>query len=523
MNRLDAVAFLFLAFFLIAWLRSRSRRSLHVRRHLPLPPGPKPLPILGNALDVDRVTPWMTYMTWANEYGPLVYVRLLGKDVVIINSEEVAQSLLDRRSAIYSDRPPYVTNKLLGLDYNSGFLPYGDEWRLHRRLFQQSFHRVAVQNMYPMLLRKARSLGEAFVKHPEEYLTYLNAHAASVAMAAVYAYDTKPKDDPLVSALQRLLDLALQLMTPEREILAASIPFLMHIPTWMPGSKFKKEALQCNIYAKEILERPFEYTLKARAAGNTSHSMVTDLLRRYGGGEDSSHASEAIKAAATTAFGGQQYNCISTLNCFILAMVLYPDAQTRAQEQIDAVVDSQRLPEFDDRPSLPYVEALIREVMRWHPVTPLALPHGTTQHDVFEGQYIPKGAMIIMNAWSIVTKVIQIEFSFLMLHRAMSRSSKYSHPDTFLPERFLTESGSLTNDTVTFCFGAGRRICPGRYLAGACLWSSIVTLLSCFEFRKVHDGWNENDVEWTSGVTVHPRPFPCKIIPRARAGLVSTR
>lgn len=61
----------------------------------------------------------------------------------------------------------------------------------------------------------------------------------------------------------------------------------------------------------------------------------------------------------------------STLVIFILAMMLYPEVQERAWKEIDAVVGTERLPNFEDRLSLPYVEAVLRETLRWHPVFPL--------------------------------------------------------------------------------------------------------------------------------------------------------
>ena len=76
---------------------------------------------------------------------------------------------------------------------------------------------------------------------------------------------------------------------------------------------------------------------------------------------------------------------------FILAMTLHPHAQKKAQDEIDRVVGSDRLPNFDDRASMPYVEALLREVLRWRVVAPLGLMHSATSDDIFKGYYIPKG------------------------------------------------------------------------------------------------------------------------------------
>ena len=72
-------------------------------------------------------------------------------------------------------------------------------------------------------------------------------------------------------------------------------------------------------------------------------------------------------------------------------MALYPDVQKRAQEEIDSIIGSERLVTFDDRISLPYIEAVYKEVMRWQPVTPLGLPHSTSEDDIYKGFHIPKG------------------------------------------------------------------------------------------------------------------------------------
>ena len=91
----------------------------------------------------------------------------------------------------------------------------------------------------------------------------------------------------------------------------------------------------------------------------------------------------------------------STIQTFFLAMALYPDVQRKAQAELDAVVGSHRLPDFGDRASLPYVDAIVREALRWMPVAPLGLTHSTLEDDEFEGWFVPRGTMLIPNIWSV--------------------------------------------------------------------------------------------------------------------------
>lgn len=80
-------------------------------------------------------------------------------------------------------------------------------------------------------------------------------------------------------------------------------------------------------------------------------------------------------------------------------MSIFPEAQRKAQEEIDQVVGQDRLPNVSDRPNLPYVEALVKEVLRWHPVAPMGLPHTSSEDDIAEGYFIPKDALLLANIW----------------------------------------------------------------------------------------------------------------------------
>ena len=84
-------------------------------------------------------------------------------------------------------------------------------------------------------------------------------------------------------------------------------------------------------------------------------------------------------------------------------MTLHPEAQRKAQDELDRVIRRDRLPTFADRPNLPYVDALVKEVLRWNPVAPLGLPHVTFSDDVFEGYHIPKDSILIANIWFVLS------------------------------------------------------------------------------------------------------------------------
>ena len=87
------------------------------------------------------------------------------------------------------------------------------------------------------------------------------------------------------------------------------------------------------------------------------------------------------------------------MTAFFLAMINFPEAQRRAQAELDAVVGPTRLPGFADRDSLPYVNAVLKECLRWHSVLPLVIPHATTNDEEYNGYRIPAGSVLVPNSW----------------------------------------------------------------------------------------------------------------------------
>ncbi|KAH7913596.1 cytochrome P450 [Hygrophoropsis aurantiaca] len=478
------------------------------RTHLPLPPGPTPVPLLGNILSIKADEPWVTYTQWKAAYGDIVYSRALGQEIIIINSEDVARALMEKRSHNYSDRPRLATILPFGWGYNTGFQPYADRWRLHRRCLHQAFRADSVSHYRPMQLRKARQLCLSIFETAnssegnvlgEELVLHVQTFAASIIMSATYDYETLPHNDPLVHIVERALDLAIKFMTPEKAAILGFLPILLHLPDWFPGS-VKSESKLSQKYSDDMVEVPFQHAMKSIREGTAGRCMISETKVDEELEPDSRNVLEkALKDSSATAFVAGAETTASTILVFILMMVLNPRVQKKAQAELDSVIGNGRLPDYSDRPSLAYIDAILRETLRWFPVVPLGMPHTATAADVYEEYHIPKGAILVPNAWG------------------MSRDeTKYPDASEFKPERFFNGEGELNDDTVVYSFGFGRRVCPGRYLADASLWTAIVSLLAIFKFSKCKDeAGNDMEVvpQWTTGLTSYPR-FPCCIAPR---------
>ncbi|CAG8888273.1 unnamed protein product [Penicillium egyptiacum] len=150
-------------------------------------------------------------------------------------------------------------------------------------------------------------------------------------------------------------------------------------------------------------------------------------------------------------------------------MGMYPDVQQKAQEEINRVIGSNRLPQFEDRQRPPYVDAVVKEVLRWHPVAPMGFRHMSSEADMCHGYYIPKGALIIANIWGF-----------------MHDPNRYCDLMRFHPERFLSIGDHNPEpDPHLFVFGFGRRKCPGNILADATIFLTMSQSLAVFNIGRV--------------------------------------
>jgi len=195
---------------------------------------------------------------------------------------------------------------------------------------------------------------------------------------------------------------------------------------------------------------------------------------------------------------------VSSMSTFFLMMLLHPEVRLRAQTEIDAVVGPDRLPSLSDRPNLPYVEAILKEVLRLHPVVPLGVPHRSVQDDIFNGFFIPKGSILISNIWQY------------------THDPNYYHdPMTFKPERFLSgEGGTPEADPREVIFGFGRRVCIGKELADTSLFLLVVMSLATLNISKAIDTQTGQEiapvVDYPGGFISHPKPFVYRVRPRSK-------
>jgi cytochrome P450 len=175
----------------------------------------------------------------------------------------------------------------------------------------------------------------------------------------------------------------------------------------------------------------------------------------------------------------------------------------KAQKLIDEVVGRGRLPGYEDRKKLPYIEAIVEEVLRWRPIASAGVPHRNMVQDTYEGHTIPKGSIIVANHWAI----------------GRDASVFGQSPEEFTPERWLLDDTAPADGSArrkaeveaelknmpTIGFGYGRRMCPGRHIARSSLWIQIARLLWAFDIEP--SGAVPDPMDAVTAIVTMPLPY----------------
>ncbi|GJC86306.1 multifunctional cytochrome P450 monooxygenase af510 [Colletotrichum liriopes] len=495
-------------------------------RRFPLPPGPRGLPIVQNMFDLPKKDTFAApqFAKFKDKYGPLTALRVIGKPFIIINDSQVALDILEKKSAEFSSRPSLTfigemyavamnrislcslpSNFRVGWVKATGGIPYNHTFRLHRKVFARIIGTKTTASQFDEL--QEAEVGH-FLLHvldsPENLKEHIHkqvnivAEAGTVALKIAYGYNADQfNKDPLLSRMNKVMDDFAQSAVLGR-YLVDFFPALKYLPDWFPGTTWKRLARQYRAEFHDAVERPYRFVESQMAEGRENLSYLAKAMAT------SENTPEEIHNNMWTAgsiFSGGADTSVASVNAFFLAMAKFPEAQKRAQEEIDRVIGSDRLPTISDRDSLPYLEALIKEVLRWHPIAPMGLLHMSSEEATYLNYRLPKGSLVLCNIWWF-----------------MNNPEVYKEPSRFRPERFLEGEGREPEpDPRRYVFGFGRRICPGRVLADNSLYLNFAQSLAVFIIGKpIVDGKEvEPEFRPLPGAISHVAPYEATIKPRS--------
>ncbi|KAL4937171.1 O-methylsterigmatocystin oxidoreductase [Aspergillus oleicola] len=477
-----------------------------------LPPGPPRLPILGN---IDAFPPrdgpeWRFWQKHLAEYGPVSSIELFGQVMIIINTPDAANEILERTASTTRSIPNSTMAKMSGwgnsLSTDQNLLL----WReIRMRMKQEIGSKQLVSRHHPQMGVTVRRLMLNILRSPEHVREHFARDVAGFMLSMCYGYTIAPHgDDRMYHIAERGVAHFQEIFTP-LNWMVNQFPIMRFIPSWFPGAVFVRKAAEFKACSLEFESLPRQFVEAKMTQGSELESesgsksetfrpsMLSKMLEQ-GPYEAGSQQETAVLWSAIEVFLGGSETLPSMMTSSIVALSMNPDVQRKAQEELDGVVGYTKLPESQHRPSLPYVNAIVKEVFRWRPPAPVAAPHVAGTDIIWNGYFIPRGAYLIANIGALTHD-----------------PSIYANPNKFNPERFLaTETNSPEPDPARYVFGFGRRKCPGRFVADDRLFLFIAHFLSCFEIKPKIDGAKEP--KWLPGIITHPEPFEMRITPRSQ-------
>ncbi|MFT7805291.1 cytochrome P450 21-hydroxylase-like [Arapaima gigas] len=471
-----------------------SLSSLLPHRVSPSLPGPPSLPLLGNLLDLmqDHLPGHLTSLSRC--YGNIFRLRCGKTTMVVLSSAETIKEALVTKWSDFAGRPHSYTGDLVsggGCSISLG--DYSEKWKAHRRLVHGALQRCCAVSLHAVIERQALALRQVILDYnqkPVDLLEDFTVAASNVITSLVFG----KADNKSSAELRRLHDCLNEIVSlwgsPCISALD-SFPLLRKLPN-PPFSRLLKEVERRDDIIRSHLE-DFKYR-DQKSDGIITASLLQGQDQR---GDQSQGVmlteTHVHMATVDLLIGGTETTAVWLY--WMVAFLLHrPEVQASVYSELCTVLES-RYPRYSDRHRLPYLSALVSEVLRIRPVAPLAVPHRATRDSSIAGYFIPKDTIIIPN-----------------LYGAHHDPAVWDDPDTFKPERFLEGKGASTRALLPF--GGGARLCLGASVARMEVFLFTAYLLRDFQFLPTGGKASLPDLKGVASVVLKAKPFRVTVRPR---------
>ncbi|XP_054857069.1 cytochrome P450 2K6-like [Eublepharis macularius] len=498
MEWMDPISVLFLYALVVVVLWKMSNFWNSSRQNLP--PGPKPLPLIGNLHIMDVKRPYRTMLKLSKQYGPVFSLQLGFQKMVVLSGYETVKEALVKHANAFAERPPVPI--LEEFQYGNGVLfSHGENWKVMRRFMLTTLRdygmgRRTIEDRIVEECRFLKQKIESFEGKPFENTMIMNAAVANIVVSILLG-NRFEYENPAFQKLLKLINEVFRLLGSPSVTLYNMFPALGFL------SGGRRTILNDRTELYNFVQLIFDEHRKTLDVNNQRNYIDAFLTREQKEKNENNtngffHDGN-LKAVVGDIFSAGSETTSSTLRWGFLLMMKYPEIQKKVQEEITKVIGSAE-PRIEHRAKLPYTDAVVHEVQRFANILPTSVTRCTTVDVTLGGYFIPKGTHIVPLVYSVLYDETQWE-----------------KPYQFYPEHFLDSEGKFVKRDAFIPFGAGRRICAGETLARMELFLFFVSLLQRFTFQPA-PGTSQEDLNFTPavGFTAPPTPYYICALPRAQ-------
>ncbi|KAI9115522.1 hypothetical protein K1719_013191 [Acacia pycnantha] len=471
-----------LLLFIISSITILSKTRSKTRKNLP--PGPSKLPFLGSIhhlIIASNNKPYITLRNLAQKHGPLMHLNLGERSTIVVSSPQVAKQVFKTHDLIFAQRPNLLSAQIFL--YNSteiAFSPYGPHWRNLRKL-------CTLQLFSPKRVRSFQSIREAEVRKfvrdisrntGREINLWEKIYAMTFGIVTRAAFGDKCKDqDEFLSVVKEMVRMV--------RVQGFGVNDLFPSQKWLhvitgERRRFEEIHRKCDALLQKFIDERVSSSKSDPDGEGDQISLLDDLLNlrdHHSGSEEGRLTMNNAKSVILEVFIAGTETSFTLLQYTILELLRNPEVMKKAQEEVRQVFKKQGYVNEEDISELKYMKAVLKETMRLQPPLPLLVPRESRERCEINGYTIPPKTQMLVNAWAIGRD-----------------PSCWERAEEFWPERFMEcEIDYKGFNFELVPFGAGRRICPGIFLAMANVELPLANLLFHFDWQLPPDRDNNVD------------------------------
>ncbi|KAK7174288.1 hypothetical protein R3I93_001482 [Phoxinus phoxinus] len=454
------------------------------------PPGPKPLPLLGNLLTLNLERPFDTLCELSRTYGNVFQVFFGPKKVVVLAGHKSVKEALVNYADEFGERDITPAFRIV-TDGHGILFSNGENWREMRRFALSNLRDFGMgkRGSEEKIIEEIQYLKGEFDKFegkPFDTTQPVNYAVSNIISAIVYGSRFEYKDPQFKEMVNRANE--------NIRVSGSASMMLYNIFPWLgPFLNSKRISVRNMLKNRADMTRLITELLETLNPHDRRGLVDSFLIRKQSEEQsckkDTHFHQENLLMTVGNLFAAGTDTTGTTLRWGLMLMAKYPHIQDRVHEEIDRVIGG-RQPVVDDRRNLPYTDAVIHETQRLANVVPMNLPHKTSCDVHFNGYLIKKGTTVV----PLLTSVLK-------------DASEWEKPDSFYPEHFLDEKGQFVKRDAFIPFSAGRRICLGESLARMELFLFFTSLLQSYRFTTPPGvSGDDLDLKGIVGITLNPSP-----------------
>ncbi|KAM8960427.1 cytochrome P450 2K1-like [Pelodytes ibericus] len=461
-----------------------------------MPPGPLPLPLIGNLHLIDLKKPYKSLMELSEKYGEVFTVHFGPKKMVVLAGYSAVKEALVSQADDFGERAemPIFTRMTKG---NGIVFSHGESWKVMRRFTLSTLRDFGMgkktvecriqDELCPLLQYFQSRNGKPF-----NVKIILNSAVSNVICSIIFGKRFEYEDPTFLTLIKVLSQNAKLIGTP---------PLLLYnfypvLGTLLGAHRqvIRNVDLLNHLLLKYVSQHRVEYN-----ASNISGFIDAFLMKQEqeSTNQDTYFHNENLIYSVLDLFAAGTETTSTTLRWGLLLMIKYPEIQKKVREEIRKCIKPGQMPKVEDRRNMPYTDAVIHEIQRFSNIIPLNISRTTLKDVHFRGFCIPRGTEVIPMLTSVLYDKLQWET-----------------PYEFNPNHFLDSGGKFVRKDAFLPFSTGRRACVGESLAKMELFLFFTGLLQRFTFHPAQ-GVSEEDLDLKPdvGFTLTPLPYLLSAVP----------